>query len=347
MAAVIPPHGWRSGAGLLDWWIGGLELWLKPATRARWCPPPLRLWLREVHGDWHGQTTGDSADDLNGVRRLLAQHPDRPRWLLVEGSSVVRATVQLPMAAIDQMRQTLRYEIDRQTPFAEGDVVYDARLVARDNENNRITVELLAMPKARLQPVLEQLAEFGVALRGIDVADGDGQPVGVNLLEERASLRRPYRWFNLALLAFIVVMVSLTAWRSVANERARADALEASLKAQGDRARAVTLQRERLDSLVNGAQKVIAERAQRTDLGTLTNALAERLPANVYIERMSLQGQQLQLTGQGAQAATLMSWLDANPLWEAPSLTGSSVNAATYGHERFAVGMRLKARDAK
>lgn len=322
-------------------------LWLKPAVRARWCPPPVRRWVRDVHGDWRSWTDGESTEGPAGLRQLLARYPDRPCWLLVDGTSVVRASLQMPIAAIDQLRKAARYEIDRQTPFAEGEVVYDARVIARDTERRQMMVELLAMPKARLQPVLEQLGEFGVALRGIDVADDDGRPLGVNLLEEGAPLRHPWRMFNLALVALVLVASSLALWRSVANERVRADLLEADLKQESERARGVTLQRQRLDTLVEGTRNALAERARRADLNTIGNALAERLPTTVYLERMSVQGERMQLTGQGAQVASLMSWLGANPLWDTPSLSESSINAAANGHERFSIELRLKPRGVK
>ncbi len=324
-------------------------LWLKPATRARWCPPATKFWLRPNAEGWTGWIgNGVPATSTVALREALSRHPDSPRWLLLDGGHAVRATLQLPLAAVDHLRQTARYDIDRQTPYAENDVAFDARVTELDVAGKRIVAELLAVPKARLDPLVERAAqELGVALHGVDVADGDGQPLGVNLLEDRAPLHRPWRRINLGLLAIVAIALSLTAWRSVANARLRADALDAGLKQQSDQARAITLQRQRLDDLVGGAKKVQAEQARRADLAVILDALAERLPASVYVERMSIQDGQMQLSGQGASAATAMSYLQANPLWEAPSLSGGSMGGASYGRERFTIAMRLKQRGAR
>lgn len=339
------------GAGFLDWWMNGLMLWLKPAARARWCPPQPRVWLRVNAEGWTGWVgTGTPATSVVALRELLSRHPDLPCWLLLDGGNAVRATLQLPLAAIDHLRQTARYDIDRQTPYSENDVAYDARVTDLDVAGKRITAELLAVPKTRLDPLVERVGQdLGVALHGVDVdvADAEGRPLGVNLLEQRAPLHRPWRWINLALLAVVAIALSLTMWRSVVNARVRADNLDASLKQQTDRARAITLQRQRLDDLVGGAKKVQTEQSRHADLGAIANALAERLPASVYVERMSLQDGQLQLSGQGASAATALSYLQANPLWETPSLSGGGMSGASYGRERFSVAMRLKPKGAR
>lgn len=324
-------------------------LWLKPSARARWCPPVSRVWLRANTEGWTGWIDGGvPATSSVALRDMLSRYPDLPRWLLLDGGNAVRATLQLPLAAVDHLRQTARYDIDRQTPYSENDVAFDARVTTFDLDGKRIAAELLAVPKARLDPLVERATqELAVELRGVDIADGEGRPLGVNLLEQRAPLHRPWRWINLALLAVVAIAVSLTAWRSVVNARVRADHLEVSLKQQSDRARAITLQRQRLDDLVGGAKKVQAEQMRRADLTVILDALAERLPANVYVERMSFQDGQMQLSGQGASAATAMSYLQANPLWEAPSLSGGSMGGASYGRERFTVAMRLKQRGAR
>ncbi|WP_129588401.1 PilN domain-containing protein [Solilutibacter silvestris] len=322
---------------------------MTPTTRARWCPPLSRVWLRMVSGEWQKRTIGFKADletvETGAIGRLLSRYPDRPRWLLVDDSIVIRATLRLPLAAIDHLRQAVRYEIDRQTPYAESDVAYDARVVERDSINKRMTVELLVIPRIRLAPLVEEAErELGVALHGVDVAGSDGHPLGVNLLEveARAPLHRPYRLLNSILAAFAVVVVGLALWRTVINERSRADALEASLKQQAYQAKVVSIQRQRLEDLVAGAKKVTIERKRRTDLVTLSNALAERLPDNIHIERMNLQNGQMELSGQGAQAAALMSYLGANPLWDAPSLVGAAMNATPFGRDRFGIGLHLK-----
>ena len=86
---------------------------------------------------------GEGIDPLAGV--LTRHAAELPRWLLLPASSGLRRTLLLPAAARERLREVLAFEIERQTPFAIGDVLYDGRVLGV-RDDGQLQAELVVVP---------------------------------------------------------------------------------------------------------------------------------------------------------------------------------------------------------
>ncbi|WP_158601768.1 PilN domain-containing protein [Solilutibacter pythonis] len=334
---------------LLDWWGQGLRLALPLRWRQRWFPPPPGVWLRLDEADafaWVGRRddAAPAPSPAGGApEAVLARHPDLPRWLLLPAGHAVHARVQLPQAAAGHLREALRYEIDRQTPFAADAVAWDARLLALDAVAGTAQTELVAVPLARLSPSLARAQALGIVLQGVDAADDEGRPTGVNLLPRELRSRPMSRWRqrNLTLAAIALLLVVAGAAGSLQRERHRATDIQASLQRERAEARRVAEQRQRLADLTDGARQIQAQRARRALLPVLLDALAERLPGNSHVERLSVQGERLQLSGIAPQSTRLVPALQGSPLWREVTMSGAVAADASRGGDRYTLDIRL------
>lgn len=333
----------------LDWWGDGLRLAVPAHLRQRWFWPSARLWWL-ADGVQLQARVGDEAafaERAQGVDAAvaLARHPDLPRWLLLPAALAVRAPITLPQAAAAHLRQAARYEIDRQTPFAADEVAFDVRALGIDAASKTVRAELVVAPEARLAPLRAQLQAAGIALQGVDVADAEGRPLGVNLLPAAQRMQPVNRWRqrNLLLACLALGLVAVGAVGSVQRERAHANALDAALERDRALARQVAGQRQRLTDLVEAAHRVETLRARRAPLATILNVLAERLPGNTYVERLSIEGEQMQLSGLSPQSTRLTPALQGSPLWRDVAMSGAVVADAGRGGERYTLSMRLAA----
>lgn len=334
---------------LLDWWGQGLRWALPAGMRLRWFPSPTGVWLR-WQGDylqaWVGRrddTAAKPSADAMDAASVLSRHPDLPRWLLLPPEDAARAVVSLPQAAAAHAREALRYEIDRQTPFAASDVAWDARILSIDSAAGLAHAELIVVPHARLAPVLQRLASSGQRLQGVDVADAAGQPAGINLLPVDARLQPVNRWRrrNLALAAIAFACVWVAAFASLQRERVRADALEASIKQATVEGRRIAAQRQRLVDLTEGASRIHALRSRRAPYVAVLNDLAQRLPANSYIDRLAVQGEQMQISGITTQSTRMVPALLGSNLWRDVAISGVVAADGGRGGERYTLLMRL------
>lgn len=355
MDAVIPalPTSTKTWNGLhrfLDAWAEGLRLAMPASWRQRWFPPPVGVWLRlDAEGEYACVARRDvgglkSVDRNIDATAVLARHPDLPRWLLLSPSMVVRVPVSLPLAAAGQLRQALQFEVDRQTPFSLADVAFDARALQVDPAAKTLLAELIVVPQARLRPLLIRAEVLGIPLQGVDVADVDGRPAGVNLLPSDARWAPVSRWRrrNLVLAISVLVIVVFAGIISIKRQDARAEALEAELSRTRADVRLVAAQRQQLADYSEAARQLRALRDRRTSVTSVQNALAERLPDNAWIERITIEGDQLQLSGQSTQATRLVSALQDSPLWRDVTMSGAvAADGGTGSGERYTLGLRL------
>ena len=348
----------RDLRGFLDWWAAGLAAWLPgplrnalAADRARLLllPQGDGVQLRRQRGDELLDIAhlplalpGTSqADPLAGVLRDAAA--DMPRWLLLPAADGLRRRLVLPAAARERLREVLGFEIDRQTPFAAADVLFDGR-VLQVREDGQLEVELVVLPRSRLDALEERLGPLVTRLSGLDLADADGRPLGVNLLpRERIHQQRDaWRWWKLGLAVATVFLLVLGLARVVENREAAADSLAREVARRSGEARAVSARRQQLVEAVEGVAWLQARRNGRAPTVEVMDALASRIPDGAYLEKLAIEGQQLTLIGLSNEAAALVGRLEGVSALEAPALAGALQQDPRTRMDRFTLVAQLR-----
>lgn len=339
-AASLTASGARLGSGLrgfFDWWGAGLAQWLPARLRAVLAARGDRL-LLVPQGDelllqrWHeGQVRELTAlplplpsdrDALDGVlREPLAE---LPRWLLLPAAQGLRRPLNLPAATRDRLRAVLGFEIERQTPFAADAVLYDGRLLG-ERADGSLQVELVVVPRQRFDAVGARLGGLGARLAGIDLADGEGRALGVNLLApaQRFLRRDPWRWLNLGLGLVALLALVLGLHQLLANRRAAAVELQATIARRQTQAQGISAARQRVVDSVEGETFLRALRSGRPASVEVMEALAQRIPEGTYLEKLSIEGNQLTMIGLSNQAAALVGQLEGAPQWTSAALSGA------------------------
>lgn len=339
-----PLPGWLRTAGdaVLD---------LLPASLRRALGAQPRLLLVRVDGgelqllssvDSRIQPIGRvPADDPDLLATLLARLDDNatdvPRWLLVDPGQVLRRTIPLPASAESRLRDVLQHEIDRQTPFAADQVVFEPRVVSRDPVNKLIRVELVVLPLARLHALLAATGPLAAGLSGVDVAEADGSRLGVNLLpsaQRGTSADRAWR-INLVIGAVIVAIAFTAMIVALGNRSVALEETTARVKLANAQARTVRQLRADLSTSIEAANFLDRQRAQQPTMIELINDLTVRIPDDTVLEKISFNEGRMVLVGQSRQAAALVGLLQASPLLRTPAIAGAMQPDPRTGMDRF------------
>ena len=339
-----PLPGWLRTAGdaVLD---------LLPASLRRALGAQPRLLLVRVDGnelqllasvDSRIQPIGRvPADDPELLATLQARLDDNatevPRWLLVYAGQVLRRTIPLPASAESRLRDVLLHEIDRQTPFAADQVVFEPRVVSRDPVNKLIRVELIVLPLARLHALLAATGPLAAGLSGVDVAEADGSRLGVNLLpsaQRGTSADRAWR-INLVIGLVIVAIAFAAMVVALGNRSAALEETTARVKLATAQARTVRQLRADLSTSIEAANFLDRQRAQQPTMIELLNDLTVRIPDDTVLEKISFTEGRMVLVGQSRQAAALVGLLQASPLLRTPAIAGAMQPDPRTGMDRF------------
>lgn len=347
---------WAGTGDFLAWWGRSLAAWVPPRWRRAVGLDRGRLLLQpDAQGvQLRLQRDGDIRDlaglphpsggDLALRGALAPELADLPRWLLLPPASGLRRRLVLPAAARERLRDVVGFEIDRQTPFSADTVAHDARLLGRRG-SDQLDVELVVVPQATLEAQRERLGSLGEGLAGVDLAGGDGAPLGVNLLPpaQRRAQRDPARTWNLV-LAVVAVAATVAMLAQLLDNRERALAqLQARADQEARAAREVSLQRQQLVTLVEGRAFIEGLRSRRPAAIEVIDAAARRLPDDTSLEKLAIDNEQLMLIGVSAEASALVGRMAAGGPWHAPALTGVLQPDPASGRDRFTLVAELGA----
>ncbi|MEP6908402.1 MAG: hypothetical protein ABI858_10550, partial [Pseudoxanthomonas sp.] len=200
----------------LAWWKESLLSWVPLRWRVIFGLVRNRLLLSQV-----GEQLRLQVEDDNGLHEIallplpldtlqldavLGNRTSKlPRWLLLPVGGALQRRMLLPAAAADRLRDVVRFEVDRQTPFTADSVRFDARVVGR-RADGQLDAELVVLPRIRFDAALTGLGSLAGSLSGVDASDASGLPLGVNLLPAELRRRRhdpslTWKW-TLAATAF-------------------------------------------------------------------------------------------------------------------------------------------------
>ena len=349
LVALLPPS-WRAvfAAGnarvLYETGVGTLELRLEEGSRET-------LLASLPFADFNGEHSIGEHPAAERAAQLTATvdaalgetRSERERWLLLPGGQVLRRRFLLPAAATERLREVMRHELDRQTPFRAEQVSYDCRVLAIDPVSKQAQVELLVLPRDKLDAALAPLGALADGLTGVDARDGDGQPLHANLLppEQRRPRDLHALWINLALamLALIAVLFGLV--HALENRSAALRELQATVESRRNDARLASALGTQLTQAIEGAGFLARARAAKPPMLALLADISHRLPNSTWIERFSQNEKQVFLTGTSTEATALVQRLQGSPLLRTPALSGSVQPDAATGRDRFTLTAEL------
>ncbi len=352
----------------VTWWQGELSACLPARVRQAFAPRPDRLILRagpsSVVATIFVQGEAGEPLDLGPVsdltrEQVTARLPQAalafPRILVLEPGLGLRQQADLPLAAEATVRDVVGFEMDRLTPFAPGDVYYDARVAARRPHDGKLTAEFVLAPRDRLDPVLTALREAGLAPDSVDFTGSDFaglEPeagLGFDMLSQagrRAGWSFGGRVFaGLASCAILLAVAGV----GIALERQHraAVAVEGAVAALNQETRGQSDLRARIDALKSRLATVSNLKAGKPLAVEVLEAITALLPDDSYLENLRLADRRVEIAGRSAQATALIGLFEASALFEDVRFREPVVQAGPSGEESFSIAMVLSTPNGK
>ena len=285
------------------------------------------------------QTSASHGAQREAVRALIhGLRPERTRCRInADGSLTLRKTVRLPLAAEENLRQVLAFEMERHTPFHADDVYFSFTPTSRDQKQRRLEVDLLVVQKPVVDEALELIKDWEPRFSPDDRPD-DGP--------ELAFAPRNYRAPTSAVLNRVLVVLNVLALLAVGliplyqqeryidalkdrAERARAAAM-ASVEVQ-DRIRALEARRALFHEAKAGPSTV-----------ELIDELTRLMPDGTWLHRLDIKNGEIQFQGLSDAASSLIGVVESSPVFHEARFGSPITRDARSGKERFHISARLE-----
>lgn len=282
--------------------------------------------LRRVALD--NSSGGDVTEDLQVVETIA----------LLPAEKVLRTTLQLPLAAEENLREVIAFEMDRHTPFTADMVYYDFSIARRDTDKRTLSVELAYTTRDTADRFLSALGRFNIRPGVLSSRDtASGEPSAFNLLptDVRKPRAAPISRLNAALSSGVALLLVVAIASPAMQKAGVAHTLDAQVQDAAATAKHATELRDDVAKLAEGAQILAARRQEKRLVVELIDEISHQLPDHTWIDRLDIAGDSLKLQGRSRSAADLIRIVEASPLLANARFSSPVSQISTLGVDQF------------
>jgi general secretion pathway protein L len=235
----------------------------------------------------------------------------------------------------------LSFEMDRETPFKSEELYWNHRITAVDRQNGRLSVRLLLLPKANLDPLLADLAAVGIRPRRVEIADGPDRGFYVPLNGDGNREHHPSNrllWPAAACCAALAIAAVVTPF---ARQEIALASLEREIKVSRAAAAEAESLRQEIDRLSGSAGFIESERDKAGRPLAVVAAATRILPDDTYLTEMELRQRKLTLSGRSAGAARLIGALAADGEFRNPGFSAPVTRLEALHAELFTINAEV------
>jgi len=348
---------------LLKWWTRELADMVPDSLRPRIRPPSKLLWAQVEFGQLNGQlnfwrwTRGGKQsvgqlplDAAHAIEHKVAFDALRARagrpalGVALSAAQVLRKPLELPLAAAQNLRQVLAFELGRQTPFTHDQAYFDARVISEDRARQTLQVELVVAPKQQLEDLNACFKAWGVSPQFIAVESelaGNGDCVNLLPPEQRPKPGNARYWGYAAMASITLMLLAAVLLHPLWQKREVAIALMAPLAQAQQRAHGV-------ESLKQEQARVLAEynypseaKLGRPPVVAMLEDISQLLPDNTWLQQLDIKAQEISLQGVTNGSSRLINLFEKSRLFEDAQFKSPLVKAPG-GEERFQLAAAIK-----
>jgi general secretion pathway protein L len=339
----------RFTATVFGWWVEQLAD-LVPASWLNIFAKSDDATILEVHGehcvlwvrrDGVAKPVGQGA--LCNLKAALKSVTNLPQLLLlrVAPEYALCKKLSLPSAARRDLKSLLGFEIDRETPFEQGEVYWNYVLGAQDKARGKLDLDLVIVPRDHADAAVAAArnAGFNPAALAIDIAPDKSALIWVAAQPSVGQILRHKKLLPLAAVtgglaaAFVILSFVGQQWNLyVANQTIadlQAPAQEASRLQQAANNRLAALTFLSRTSGANGSALGILSAATRV------------LPDDTYLTSLSVHDVRVTMSGYSNSAGSLISLLAKSSAFREPVFDSPVTESQDSDQEKFTVSMSL------
>lgn len=285
-------------------------------------------------------SSGTHQDGLSTAIQAVKLETTQVLVSLAPGLSLTKV-LELPLATEENLPQVLTFEMHRQTPFPAESVYFDYQILDRNVKSRRLTLRLGVVPRKTIEEVWALVGNW------------DPQPAipGQSFLKEwdgrtfcflpNRSRRSHAAQLHMLLLVINLVLFGAAVAIPLRQQSAELERLQGHLEKAENAAKAVTVLQERADELVSEMQLVAETKERWPSVVEMLNEITVLLPDSTWLNRLEIKEGEVYLQGISDAASSLISRLEASPIFRDIRFQSPVTQDARSGRERFHLSAQI------
>ena len=252
----------------------------------------------------------------------------------------LRTTIELPIAAEQNLMEVISFELDRHTPFRADQVYFASRIVERKTSLHLLRVDIAVALRSTITELMAAARGLDLVPGRVDVAADDGiHAASGNLLPAEANSVPPLlgKLVNILLVGSLVLS-AVAVYLPIERVHRRVDFLQRELKVAAE---TVDL-KKRIDELTKERQYLVDRKRRVPTVSSLLYATTHILPDDTWLTKWSLAGREVEIAGVTRSAAGLIGLLERSTLFHDANFRSPVVRDPASGGERFDIATQVR-----
>jgi len=267
--------------------------------------------------------------------------------LRLADTQVLKQQITLPDQARKNLRNVLRYEIERLTPFKAEQVYFDYELDKNGGGESQFITTLMVTPRQSVDEYIAAIAESGLQVNAItitkDANDIFCEMPAINLLppEQRPKKAGAWSWYNQALVMVITALLSIAVFLPMKRQHDQIAALQQQVEEYKAEAEVVKVLQNRIETRIAGMSEILQQKNQLPAVIAVLEELSQLLPDNTWLQRFNYASNHIVIQGESMAASELIGLLENSSYLNGVNFRSQVVENPRTGSERFHIEARL------
>lgn len=347
----------RGLSSFWSWWSGELHAMLPQRLQDSMARRRQKLFV-ELDGAMLRVRQGASHDhreilcvpvEEHGASGAIPLRDAQEIILLVPRDQVLTKSLSLPLAAEENLREVLAFEMDQHTPFQASKVYYDFVVTARSGSEQTLKVDLVYAPRAAVDNLLESVSRHRIEADVVTLHAADGvhvQPINLLPLERRRNQHRTVHRLTFILGAVCVLLLAAAIALPIAQKNTAIRELEAAVELAAAEAREGNKLRGDLEKMADASRFLATKKQSAVLVVQIIDELSGILPDHTWINRLDISAAEIQLQGQSTSSSSLISIIESSDQFVNARFRSPVVQIATTNVDRFQLSADIARSDA-
>lgn len=262
-------------------------------------------------------------------------------WIEVPEQRMLYRQIRLPAQVAKNLRQAVRFEIDRITPFSSAELFFDASINGTLAQGAKLDLLIAFCRRADVDPWLQAVTAAGGSVTKI--SSRHAWP-GANLLPAEArpqpSRGRILATATLALLPLLLLSaVLLTPIWQMNTELTQLQHELRQSRIKLDEKEQLT---ERLEQARAATAEILEAKLNQPLVTNLIRQVTTLLPDTTYLLNLHYRGGRLEMRGESDNAAALIGLLENEPEFTSVTFRSPVTTAAGRENQRFHIELSVQ-----
>jgi len=266
--------------------------------------------------------------------------------LYLPTTQVLRRSVNLPLAASENLAEVLGFEMDRHTPFKAEEVYYDYRIAKLDRDATRLTVMVTVAAKAYVDRAVAMVKSWGLTPIRVGVADErpDEDTVSLLPLASGSSQGGRLRKLSGGLAITACLLAAAATYMPLHREKQLLDAYETKLAATRGVAAATDRLKKQVAEMLERNRFLAERKLAEPSITELLDEVTRRLPDDSWVTQFRAESDELVLSGYSPHASALIGLLEDSQMLEQVHFDSPITFDQRLGAERFTISAAITRR---